>query len=219
VAAVAFDLDGVLLESEQVWLAAKRELTERAGGSWLARAEREMLGMSSPEWSNYMRGQLSVPMEPQEISQAVLSLVLERYARGLPLIPGADRAVRELAARWPLALASSSNREAIDLVLRLAGWRESFVATVSSEEVTRGKPAPDVYLETVRRLGTRPEECVAVEDSTAGICSAAHAGMAVIAIPNRAFPPAPSALARAALVLADITALDADAVERAAARP
>jgi HAD superfamily hydrolase (TIGR01509 family) len=213
-----FDLDGVLLESEQVWLAARRTLTERCGGAWHARAERDMLGMSSPEWSSYMHERLAVPLEPAAISAGVLQLVEQRYRAELPLIPGAREAVDRLAAGWPLALASSANREAIELVLELAGWRQEFQLAVSSEEVARGKPAPDVYLEAARRLGAPAPSCVAVEDSAAGLISADAAGMPVIAIPNRAFPPDRAALARASVTLASIAELDASSVLEAARR-
>jgi len=212
VAAVVFDLDGVLLESEQVWVAAKRELTEREGGTWMPAGERKMLGMSSTEWSAYMHQQLRVPLPANEIASAVAELLAARYRAALPLIDGADAAVRRLAAAWPLGLASSSNRDTIELVLSLAGWRGLFTASVSSEEVARGKPAPDVYLEALRRLPAPAGRCVAVEDSDAGIRSAHSAGLSVIAIPNRAFPPSPGTLALAALQLHAITQLDEHAV-------
>jgi HAD superfamily hydrolase (TIGR01509 family) len=207
--AVIFDLDGVLLESEQLWSAAKRELTREHGGTWTPGAEREMLGMSSTEWSRYMRDQLSVPMEAAAISEAVAGLVAARYRSALPLIPGADGAVRGLAARLPLGLASSSNRQTIDLVLELTGWEDCFAATTSSEEVAHGKPAPDVYLETARRLHVRAAACAAVEDSDAGIRSALAAGMAVVAIPNRAYPPDPGTVRKADVALESVTQLDA----------
>jgi HAD superfamily hydrolase (TIGR01509 family) len=206
--AVIFDLDGVLLESEQVWSAAKRELTLEHWGVWSEAAERDMLGMSSTEWSRYMRDQLRVPMEPSEISAAVVELVAKRYRQKLPLIDGADAAVRALAARFPLGLASSSNRQIIDLVLELTGWAALFSVTLSSEEVARGKPAPDVYLETLRRLGVTAGSCAAVEDSGAGIRSALAAGLTVVAIPNRAYPPDPEILRQADIVLDSLSALE-----------
>jgi HAD superfamily hydrolase (TIGR01509 family) len=207
--AVTFDLDGVLLESEQVWSAEKRELTLEHGGVWSEAAERDMLGMSSTEWSRYMHDQLRVPIEPSEISAAVVELVARRYREDLPLIDGADRAVRALAARFPLGLASSSNRQIIDLVLELTGWAALFSVTVSSEEVARGKPAPDVYLETVRRLEVPAGSCAAVEDSGAGIRSALAAGLTVVAIPNHAYPPDPEVLRQADLVLDSLSQLEA----------
>ena len=199
--AVIFDLDGVLLESEQVWSAAKRELSLEQGGLWTPAAEHDMLGMSSPEWSRYMREELAVPLEPVEISASVADLVASHYRDELPLTAGADLAVRTLADRWPLGLASSSNRQTIDLVLDLAGWSRCFSATTSSEEVAVGKPGPDVYLETADRLGARAESCVAIEDSAVGIRSARAAGLAVVAIPNRAYPPATAVLGQADVVL------------------
>jgi HAD superfamily hydrolase (TIGR01509 family) len=215
VAAVVFDLDGVLLESEQVWSAAKQQLSLEHGGRWTPAAEHEMLGMNSSEWSRYMREELRLTMEPQAISDAVAELVAARYREGLPLIAGADAAVRLLAGRYPLGLASSSNRHTIDLVLELTGWSPLFKATSSSEEVPAGKPAPDVYRETVRRLGAVAGTHVAVEDSGVGIQAARAAGLAVIAIPNRAYPPTGQSLREADLVLDSITELGAAIGSRA----
>jgi HAD superfamily hydrolase (TIGR01509 family) len=164
-----------------------------------------MMGMSSLEWSQYMHNELGVGLEPPAISAAVVEKLEQLYRRKLPLLHGAREAVRALAARWPLGLASSSNREIIDLVLELAGLTDAFTATVSSEEVARGKPAPDVYLEVARRLDVAPMECAAVEDSTNGLRAAAAAGMTVIAMPNAAFPPDDDALRLASAV---ITSLD-----------
>jgi HAD superfamily hydrolase (TIGR01509 family) len=213
--AVIFDLDGVLLESEQVWSAAKRELTLERGGVWTREAEQDMLGMSSSEWSRYMRDELAVPLEPSAISASVAERVAACYRESLPLIAGADSAVRALADRYPLGLASSSDRPSIDLVLELTGWAGCFSATTSSEEVDAGKPAPDVYLETARRLGASAAPCLAVEDSEAGIRSARAAAMAVVAIPNRAYPPAAGVLSEANLVLDSISDLPAAIGEKA----
>lgn len=194
VAAVVFDLDGVIIVSELLWTRKREELARESGGTWLPEAQEAMQGMSSPEWTRYMRDELRVPMEPAEISDGVVAKMERAYRDELPLIDGALEAVRALAARWPLALASSANRELIDLVLELAGLSESFAASVSSEEVANGKPSPDVYLEAARRLGVPPERCVAVEDSGNGIRAAHAAGMRVIAVPNPDLPPAADTL-------------------------
>jgi HAD superfamily hydrolase (TIGR01509 family) len=154
-----------------------------------------------------MRDELGLDLEPQAVSAAVVEKLDELYRRELPLLPGAREAVRALAARWPLGLASSSNREIIDLVLELAGLTDAFAVTVSSEEVARGKPAPDVYLEAAHRLDVAPEECAAIEDSTNGLRSAAAAGMIVIALPNAAFPPADDALQHASAVISSLDEL------------
>jgi HAD superfamily hydrolase (TIGR01509 family) len=151
-------------------------------------------------------------MSPEEINDAVVERIIAIYRERLPLLPGAVEAVRSLAERWPLAIASSSNRPVIDLVLELAGIADAFKATVSSEEVERGKPAPDVYLEAARRLGVDPGLCVAIEDSSNGIRSAHAAAMAVMAIPNHDFPPDQDALALASAVLDSISELTPDQV-------
>jgi HAD superfamily hydrolase (TIGR01509 family) len=197
-AAVIFDLDGVLMDSEQRWNGAKETLVRETGGRWRDEAPTVMMGMSSVEWSAYLRDALGVPMDVDEISREVVRRMEHGYRRELPLLPGASDAVRALAARWPLGLASSSNRELIDLVLDLAGFGAAFRVTVSSEEVERGKPAPDVYLAAARGLGVEPASCVAIEDSSNGLRSAAAAGMTVIAVPNPHYPPEPGALSLAA---------------------
>jgi HAD superfamily hydrolase (TIGR01509 family) len=212
IAAVIFDLDGVLLDSETAWVEVKKEFTEESGGHWKDRAQWDMLGMSSTEWSQYMHDELAVPVPPEQISSEVAERLVERYRQRLPLLPGAVEAVRSLAREWPLAVASSSNRNVIDLVLEQAGLADAFAATVSSEEVERGKPAPDVYLEAARRMGVEPESCAAIEDSGNGIRSADAAGMAVIAVPNKDFPPDPDALALAALVLDSLRELSPERI-------
>jgi HAD superfamily hydrolase (TIGR01509 family) len=206
--AVVFDLDGVIVDSEHLWDEARRELVRERGGVWVDEATRAMMGMSSVEWSRYMHEELGVvDLPPEAISSAVVERLERMYREELPLIPGAVEAVRSLAERWRLGLASSANRQIIDLALELADLDGYFEATVSSEEVPRGKPAPDVYFEAAARLGVPPDRCAAVEDSTNGIRSAASAGMKVLAIPNRQFPPAADALQLATVVLSSLEEL------------
>jgi HAD superfamily hydrolase (TIGR01509 family) len=204
--AVVFDMDGVLIDSEQVWDDVREALARERGGRWHERAQRDMMGMSSPEWSRYMHESIGLAETPEEINRIVVERMLERYAAGPPWLPGALEAVRRAAASVTLGLASSSNRELIDRVLDAGGIATLFGATVSSEEVARGKPAPDVYLEVARRLGVAPERCVAVEDSHAGIRSAKAAGMRCVAIPNAHFPPG-DAVAEADAVVASLAEL------------
>jgi HAD superfamily hydrolase (TIGR01509 family) len=205
--AVVFDLDGVLLDSEQLWDEVREGLARERGGRWHEGAQEDMMGMSSREWSVYMHERIGLPEPPEEINSEVVRRMLELYARDLPLIPGAVEAVERIAAHWPLGLASSSNRELIDAALDAAGLAPYFRVTVSSEEVERGKPAPDVYLEAARRLEVAPGHCAAIEDSLNGIRSGKAAGMRVIAIPNPRFPPPADALAEAEVVLDGIEKL------------
>jgi HAD superfamily hydrolase (TIGR01509 family) len=182
-------------------------VTRDLGGRWHDRAQHEMMGMSSHEWSRYMRDSLGVPVEPDEISALVVERLRERFEQEVPLMPHAAETVRTLAQDWPLGLASSSNRPLIDLVLELTDLAPRFRVTVSSEEVGPGKPAPDVYLEAARRLGADPSTCAAVEDATNGIRSAEAAGMKVVVVPHPDFPPAPHALEMAEVVLDSLAEL------------
>ena len=212
--AVLFDQDGVLLDSEGAWDAARRAIVAENGGRWKPEATRAMMGMSAPEWSRYLRDELGVALAPEEISDRVVERLLAGYARELPLLPGAVAAVKRMAARWPVGLASSANREVIDTVIRASGLTGVFGATVSGEEVARGKPAPDIYLEAARRLGVDPARSAAVEDSTNGLRSAAAAGTLVVALPNREFPPEPDALSLAAVVLDSLDELSPERLEQ-----
>jgi HAD superfamily hydrolase (TIGR01509 family) len=212
--AVVFDLDGVLLDSEELWDEVREGLACERGGRWSDQAQADMMGMSSTEWSRYMHDVIGLREPPEEISREVVHKMLDRYGEHLPLIDGAVEAVERVAARWPLGLASSSNRELIDRALEVSGLARHFRATVSSEEVERGKPAPDVYLEAARRLGVEPARCAAVEDSASGVRSARAAGMRVVAIPNAAFPPPADVLALADVVLASIEELEPESIIR-----
>jgi HAD superfamily hydrolase (TIGR01509 family) len=212
IAAVVFDLDGVIVDSEQVWDDVRERYVREVGGTYTESATRDMMGMSSVEWSRYMAEALGVPGTPDEINATIVERMLERYGEAPPLIPGAVEAVRRCADRWPLAVASSSNPELIEVVLDTAELHDVIPIVVSSQEVQRGKPAPDVYLEAARRLGVDPRTCAAVEDSHNGIRSAKGAGMRVIAIPNPHFPPDAEALADADVVLRSIAELTPDVI-------
>jgi HAD superfamily hydrolase (TIGR01509 family) len=202
--AVVFDLDGILVQSEELWDAARRGLAEERGVEWPDGATDAMMGMSSKEWSRYVHDEVGVPDPPEEINRRVLAWVEKRYREDLPWIPGAREAVRRMAARFPLGLATSSNREIIDIVVEVGELEGLLQVTVSSEEVERGKPAPDVYLEAAMRMGVDPGKAAAVEDSTNGLLAARAAGMRVIAIPNDAHPPAGKGLEAADVVLDSI---------------
>jgi HAD superfamily hydrolase (TIGR01509 family) len=210
--AVVFDLDGVIVDSEHLWDEVREQLAHERGGRWHERAQADMMGMSSTEWSAYMHDVIGLPDASEEIAAEVVRRLLARYREELPLVEGAVAAVERLAGRFRLGVASSANRPVIDAVLEAAGIAPHFVATVSSEEVARGKPAPDVYLEAARRLGVDPTRSAAVEDSANGIRAGHAAGMRVLAYPNRRYPPPPDALALADVVLGSLDELTVSAV-------
>jgi HAD superfamily hydrolase (TIGR01509 family) len=205
--AVVFDLDGVLVDSEHIWDEVRKALAHERGGRWHEGAQGAMMGMSSVEWSRYMHDVIGLAEPPDEINAEVVRRMEARYAENLPLVDGAVDAVSRLAGSFRLALASSSNRPLIDAVLAHAGLADLFEATVSSEEVERGKPAADVFLEAARRLGINPAQCAAIEDSANGIRAAHTAGMRVIVIPNRPYPPPADALVMGDVVLDSLAEL------------
>lgn len=207
VAAVVFDMDGVIADTEHVWDEVREVLVADWGGTYSPSAQQAMMGMSSVEWSRYMHDELGLARSPEEINAEVVRRMLERYRTSLPLVDGAVATVRTLSESLPLAVASSSNLPLIDAVLDAAGIAACFSTVVSSEEVARGKPSPDVYLEAAQRLGIDPSECAAVEDSANGIRAAAAAGMRVIAYPNRHYPPDPASLVIADTVIGSLAEL------------
>jgi HAD superfamily hydrolase (TIGR01509 family) len=215
--AVVFDLDGVIIDTEAVWEEVRRAYVAEYGKQFLPDSQSLMMGMSTGEWSTHLSRDVGVPRTPEEVASDVLGRMAEWYRSDLPLIPGSVDAVRRMAERFPVALASSSARILIDQVLKTAGLSDAFQVTLSTEEVPRGKPAPDVYLEAAARLGVDPSRAVAVEDSANGIRAARAAGLSVVAAPNRRFPPDPDALALAAVTVAGIAGVTPGLVERAGA--
>jgi HAD superfamily hydrolase (TIGR01509 family) len=205
--AVVFDVDGVLIDSEPVWERVRRGFVAGHGGRWPDDAQDRMMGMSTAEWSRYISEDFGVGLAPEQVAELVIAAMTAEYRAHLPLLPGAVEAVRELSARWRLAVASSAPKSLIEAVLDASGLRAAFAASVSSKEVPRGKPAPDVYLEAAARLGVQPGNCAAVEDSSNGLRSAAAAGLTVIAVPRPEYPPAPDALGQARVVLGSLTEL------------
>jgi len=210
--AVIFDLDGVIVDSEPAWERVRRQVVAENGGTWLPDAQQRLMGMSTAEWSRFLSDGLGVGLAPEAVADAVIDRMSAGYRDRVPLMPGAVGAVRRMAERWPVGLASSSPPALIDAALDSAGLAGLFAAAVSADEVARGKPAPDVYLAVLDRLGFGPQRCAAVEDSSNGLRSAAAAGLRVIAVPHRRYPPDPAALRAADLVLTGLADLTVDAV-------
>jgi HAD superfamily hydrolase (TIGR01509 family) len=210
--AIVFDMDGVLIDSEPVWERVRRKFVADHGGRWAQDAQDRMMGMSTAEWSAYMSEDFGLHLPPPQVAELVIAAMAAEYQAHLPLLPGAVEAVRSLSARWPLAVASSAPKSLIEAVLDASALRPAFAAAVSSEEVTHGKPAPDVYLEATKRLGVPPAASAAVEDSSNGLRSAAAAGLTVIAVPRPEYPPAEDAIKQARVVLGSLTSLTPEVV-------
>jgi HAD superfamily hydrolase (TIGR01509 family) len=211
--AVIFDMDGVIIDSEENWERARLAVVAEFGGTYHAGAAQDLMGMSPPEWSRYLRDRIGIPLSAEAIQREVVRRLSADYNRDRPFFPGAIDAVRALAARWPVGIASSSGRDLIDLVVELAGLGDAVAVTVSAAEAGRGKPAPDVYLKAAALLKAAPAACAAIEDSSNGIRAGKNAGMRVVAIPTAAFPAAPAALALADRVLHSIADLTPAAIE------
>ena len=201
VTAVVFDMDGVLIDSEPVWERVRRDYIAEKGGRWLPDTQKRLMGMSTGVWSRYLAGELGVGEAPEQVADEVIERMAAHYDREVPLLPGAVAAVQRMSRNWPLGLASSSPRALIDTVLGRTGLIEFFEVTFSTEEVDRGKPAPDVYVAAAGFLRRKTTECAAVEDSSNGLRAAHAAGMRVIAAPRPEYPLDPDARALAAAVV------------------
>ncbi|SCG71330.1 HAD family hydrolase [Micromonospora halophytica] len=212
--AVIFDLDGVIVDSEPVWEEVRRAYVAAHGGTWQPDTQRRLMGMSTGEWAEYLSGELGVDRTAGQVATEVVEEMTRRYAQRVPLIDGADAVVRRMAARWPLGLASSSPTRLIAAALAATDLAAAFRVTLSTEETARGKPAPDVWLAVAERLGVDPTRCVAIEDSSNGVRSAAAAGMRVVAVPHGSYPLDPDAAALAAVTLASVDALTPEVVEQ-----
>lgn len=210
---VVFDMDGVLTDTESMWDEVRRGLAERAGVPWPDDATTAMMGMSTPEWSAYLSTEVGIGLSPAEAADATIDAMAERYRQGVPVMTGAVDAVRRMSEGRTLALASSSPRRLIDTVLAELGITDLFAATVSTEEVDAGKPAPDGYLRACELAGIDPARGVAVEDSSNGIRSAHAAGLAVVVVPTAFHPPSPDAAALAAATIDTLDELTPDLVE------
>lgn len=207
-----FDLDGVIVDSEPVWEEVRRRYVAEHGGTWQPDSQRRLMGMSTGEWARYLSAELGVDRTPEQVATEVVDEMARRYLAHVPLITGADLVVRRLAAHWPLGLASSSPARLIEAALRATGLTDAFTVTLSTEQVARGKPAPDVYLRVAEKLGADPTRCVAIEDSSNGVRSASAAGTRVIAVPHASYPVDPDAERLATLVIPAIGDLTEQAV-------
>lgn len=202
-----FDLDGTLVETEQVWRDVRRDFVLMHGGRWHDGAQATMIGMRTAEWAKYIHDDLGVALPPGEIARLVVDGIVAALRTNVPILPGAEAALNRASRDFRLGLATSAARPVAETVLASTGWTRFFEAVVSADDVARGKPEPDVYVRALELMHADAGSSEAVEDSTNGIRAAHAAGLRVIAIPNREFPPTPQALALAGCVIPNLDAL------------
>lgn len=203
--AVIFDLDGLLIDSEIVWNAVRSEVAAKQGVGWTNDDQRAVMGVSTAAWTAYMIDRLGLELTSEEVQKLVVERMIASYKKRIPFKPGATEVVKLAGAHYPLALASGSVRELIDLVVASPEFAGRFQVVVSADEVARGKPHPDVFLEAARRLSVPPEACVCLEDSGHGIDAGKAAGMRVVGVPDPRFMPSPESLGHADVVLGSLT--------------
>lgn len=194
--AIIFDMDGTLMETEEHWDVVRRQLAADEGLPWPEEATKAMMGMSTPEWSEYLVTAVGLPMTAPEAAEKTIDAMADHHREGVELLPGAIESMRRMASRFPIAIASSSPRRLIDAGIEAMGVGDLVAVSVSTEEVAAGKPAPDGFLRAAELLGVDPGACLAIEDSTNGVVSALNAGMAVVCIPPAFHPPSDEVLAR-----------------------
>jgi HAD superfamily hydrolase (TIGR01509 family) len=208
---VIFDLDGTLVETEQIWRDVRRDFVLAHAGRWNDGAQATMIGMRTNEWARCIHEDLGVSLDESEIADEVIAGVIARL-RSVPVLPGANEALDRLGQTFRLGLATSAALPVAKAILAGTGWRDCFAVVVSADEVSRGKPAPDVYLRALELLDAPPDRAAAVEDSASGIRSAYNARLRVIAVPNREFAPDPQALSLATRTITSLDTLDASFV-------
>ena len=210
--AVVFDMDGTLTDTEKIWDEVRRGLASDEGLPWPDDASTLMMGMSTQQWSAYLVDVVGLAGTAEQVAGRTIAAMQDHYRAGVTLLPGAPDVLHRLGAHWTLGVASSSPRVLIDTAIEVLGVSDLVAASVSTEELGHGKPAPDVYLEACRLLGVAPGVAVAVEDSPNGIRSAVSAGLKVVVVPPRFHPPGPADLALADVVLDSLDDLTVDVV-------
>ncbi len=190
IVAVIFDMDGLLVDSEPAWYRARVDLAGEHGTIWTETDQIAMAGVHTDVWVDALYDKLEGKLSRQQVLDGIVGRMVGYYEAGeVPILPGADEALGACADRFRVALASGSTTALIEACLAGAGWRDHFEALISSDEVEHGKPAPDVYLQLIARMGLDPATTAVIEDSGAGIKAGKAAGAKVIAVPNPSTHP------------------------------
>jgi HAD superfamily hydrolase (TIGR01509 family) len=212
VEAVIFDMDGVLVDSEVYWQESREDFARAVGKIWKPEDQRQAMGRSTVGWAQLMQERLAIDMPIDDIIADMKARVIAHYEQRLPVLPGALEAVKKAASVYKVALASGSETSIIKLVMERTGLGQTFDVVVYGDTIPRGKPAPDIYLETARRLSVPPEQAVGIEDSANGIRALKAAGMYAIAVPSPAFPLPDEILTLANVALPSLEAFTVDLV-------
>lgn len=218
--AVLFDLDGVLVDSEPWWNEVRSDFARAHDRPWTEDDQRAVMGANSRQWAATMRHRLDLAeLNEDEIQDAVVGAMVDRYqARPAPMIDGAAEAVRRIARRWPVAIASSGHPRVIAAAIDALGLHGVFGAVVSADEVGHGKPAPDVYRRAASMLAVPATRCLVVEDSINGVRAGKAAGMYVVLVPIASVPPPPETWGLADAVIERLADLKPDALRPAVER-
>jgi mannitol-1-/sugar-/sorbitol-6-/2-deoxyglucose-6-phosphatase len=196
--AVIFDMDGVLVDSEVYWLKSRQEFAIARGKLWTDDDQRLAMGRSTIEWARVMQERLNLEDPLEAIMTEMKQRVITHFEEKLPVRPGAIESVHTAATRYRVALASGSPTEIIQRVIQLTGLDKIFETVLYGDDMTHGKPDPEIYLKTAAVLNVPPRACMGVEDSGNGIRAVVAAEMVCIAAPSPAFPLNADLLALAA---------------------
>lgn len=202
--AIIFDMDGLLIDSEPKWDRARADMAERLGKEWGRKDHEAVMGVSTEEWAAYMRDTWNIDMSLKDIVEEIVSRMRDYYREQIPFRKNAVEAVNLAADNYRTALASGSERSLIDIVTASEQLAGKFEVVLSADQVERGKPHPDVYLETAKRLGVEPEYCLCLEDSKNGMLAGLNAGFKVIGIPDKDFPVEQAVLDKVDAVLGSL---------------
>lgn len=203
--AVIFDMDGVLVDSEVYWAKSRVEYAQDRNKEWTDEHQRLAMGRSTIGWAEVMKDKLNLDESVDDIIVEMKQRVIAHYEERMPTRPGAIESVKHMKEHFRVGLASGSPTEIIKAVLRITGLDQIFEVMIYGDDIPKGKPAPDIYLEAMKQLGVTPVVTVGIEDSANGIRSLKAAGMVAVAAPSPDFQLSDDILA---LVDAHITTLE-----------
>ena len=212
--AIIYDMDGVLVDSEVYWDKSRVEFASDRGKVWSDDFQRLAMGRSTVGWATVMQEQLGLDETIDDIIAEMKARVIAHYEERMPTRPGALESVALMQRHFRVGLASGSPTEIIKAVLSITGLDQIFEVMIYGDEVARGKPAPDIYLEALKVLGVSPANSLGIEDSANGLRSLKAAGMFAVAAPSPGYPLPDDVLALADAHITTLEAFSPDLVRR-----